>query len=80
MLIDTVTVKALLKSSKVTYGEMYNVVDSIEYKDQELYRLWKDHTHPITLDSFHEVPAFRPIFEAGGIYIIVPEAQLSLVE
>ena len=59
MFIDTVTVTALLKSSKATYGEMYNIVDSIEYTNQKLAKCG--------------VSVFEPIYKAGGIYLIVPE-------
>ena len=62
MLIDTVTVEALLKSSKVTYGERwYNIADSLEYKEQKL--------------SIGGKPIFEPFYKAGGIYLIVPELK-----
>ena len=62
MLIDTVTVTALLKVSKVTYGERwYNIADSREYKDQKL--------------AIGGNNIFEPFCKAGGIYLIVPELK-----
>jgi len=62
MLIDTVTVEALLRSSKVTYGERwYNIADSMEYKEQKL--------------AIGGKPIFEPFYKAGGICLIVPELK-----
>ena len=62
MLIDTVTVAALLKGSKVVYGErLYNIADSMEYKDQKL--------------AVGGTNIFEPFQKAGGIYLIVPEIK-----
>jgi len=62
MLIDTVTVTALLKGNKIHYGNMYNIVDSMEYKDQKL--------------AINGKSLFEPFQKAGGIYLIVPELKV----
>ena len=62
MLIDTVTVKALLKSSEATYGERwFSIVDSMEYNDQNL--------------AIGGKSIFEPFIKAGGIYLIVPDIK-----
>ena len=59
MLIDTVTITALLKRSKATYGERwYNIADSMAYTDQKL--------------AIGGNSIFEPFIKVGGIYLIVP--------
>ena len=59
MLINPITVTALLKVNKDLYGKMYNIADIMEYKDQKLAANGKS--------------LFEPFQKAGGIYLIVPE-------
>ena len=62
MLIDTITVTALLKGNEIFYGNIHNIVDSMEYKDQKL--------------SINGKSLFEPFQKAGGIYLIVPELKV----
>ena len=62
MVIDTVTITGILKGNKVINGKMYNIVDSIMQKDQNLVINGKS--------------LFEPFQKAGGIYLIVHELKV----